>query len=109
MTLSAERGAHQKPAQCCSALFSQAFAQFARLRNRAHALSGIFRAIERRHVRRVAIEIRAPDPKLFFVRIDPLPQLLARGISLKSVVPFDAYEIGRKTAAVAAAATSAMI
>ena len=50
MTLSAERGAHQKPAQCCSALFSQAFAQFARLRNRAHALSGIFRAIERRQL-----------------------------------------------------------
>ncbi|HEX3181130.1 MAG TPA: hypothetical protein VHR44_07735, partial [Beijerinckiaceae bacterium] len=46
------------------------------LRYHAPALSRIFRAVERGHVRRVSIEIRTPDPKLLLMGIDPLPQLL---------------------------------
>ena len=75
MTLSAERGS-TKPARCVQRCSARRFAQFARLRDRAHALRGIFRAIERRHVRRVAIEIRAPDAELSScASIPPLPQL----------------------------------
>src|SRR4051812_9239827 len=38
-----------------------------RLRYRTPALSRIFRAIERRHVRRVSIEIRTRDPKFLLM------------------------------------------
>jgi hypothetical protein len=47
------------------------------LRIRPAALTGIFLAVDRPDMRRVAIEIRSPDPKLLLVRIDPLPQLSA--------------------------------
>jgi len=36
---------------------------------------GVFFAVDRRDMRRIFIEIRSPDPKLFAVRIDPLPQV----------------------------------
>src|SRR5829696_8952836 len=81
---------------------------FLLLRYHAPALSRIFRAIERRHVRRVSIEIRARDPKLLLMRIDPLPQLLGRCVPLRAVFAFDAHEIGRKPVAVPAAAAPAM-
>jgi|tagenome__1003787_1003787.scaffolds.fasta_scaffold20948203_2 hypothetical protein len=55
---------------------------FCLLRYHAPALSCILRAIQRRHMRRVSIEIRTGDPKLLLMRIDPLPQLLGRGVSL---------------------------
>jgi hypothetical protein len=45
--------------------------------SRPATLGGIFLAIDRRNMRGVSIEIRAPDPKLLLVRIDPLPQLFA--------------------------------
>src|SRR5829696_6514523 len=60
---------------------------FPLLRYQAPALSRIFRAIERRHVRRVSIEIRARDLKLFLMRIDPLPQLLGRCVPLRRFSP----------------------
>ena len=82
---------------------------FRLLRYHAPALSRIFRAIERRHVRWVSIEIRTRDPKLLLMRIDPLPQLLGRGVSLRTVLAFDAHEIGRKAVAVSAAPAPAMI
>ena len=47
------------------------------LHSRPATLGGIFLAIDRRDMRGVSIEIRAPDPKLLLVRIDPLPQLFA--------------------------------
>jgi hypothetical protein len=40
------------------------------LRYHASALSRIFRAIERRHMQRVSIEIRASDPKLVLLRTE---------------------------------------
>jgi hypothetical protein len=48
--------------------------QSGELRLRPAAFVGIFFAINRRNMRRILVEIRSPDPKLFFVRIDPLPQ-----------------------------------
>ena len=79
------------------------------LRYHAPALSRIFRAIERGHVRRVSIEIRTRDPKLLLMCIDPLPQLLGRGVSLRTVLALDAHEIGRKPVAVPAAPAPAMV
>ena len=76
---------------------------FRLLRYHAPALSRVFHAVERGHVRRVSIEIRTRDPKLLLMRIDPLPQLLGRGVSLRTVLAFDAHEIGRKPVAVPAA------
>jgi hypothetical protein len=79
------------------------------LRNCASALSGIFRAIKWSHVRRVSIEIRSPDTKFLFVRINPLPQLLARDVSLKPRAALNAHEIGRKPVTVAASPAPAMV
>ncbi len=42
---------------------------------RPTAFGDVFLAVDRPHMRRVSIAIRAPDPKLPFVRIDPVPQL----------------------------------
>ena len=77
--------------------------------NRPATLGGIFLAIDRRDMRGVSIEIRAPDPKLLLVRIDPLPQLFARGESLHTGLALDAHEIDGKPVAVAAAAAPAMV
>jgi hypothetical protein len=45
------------------------------LRVRSTAVIGVFFAVDRRNMRRIFIEIRSADPKLFAVRIDPLPQV----------------------------------
>ena len=45
---------------------------------------------------RISIEIWPADPKLGLVRIDPLPQLFARGESLQTGRPLDAHEIDGK-------------
>jgi hypothetical protein len=42
---------------------------------RPAAVIGIFFAVDRPNMRRIFIEIRPPDPKLYAVRIDPLPQV----------------------------------
>jgi len=42
---------------------------------RSTAVIGVFFAVDRRNMRRIFIEIRSPDPNLFAVRIDPLPQV----------------------------------
>ena len=60
-------------------------------------------------MRRVSIEIRASDPKLVLMRIDPLPQLWGRGESLRTVLALDAHEIGRKPVTVAAAPAPAVV
>jgi hypothetical protein len=74
------------------------------LHSRPATIGDILFAIDRRDMRGVSIEIRAPDPKLRLVRIDPLPQLFACGDSLQTGLALDAHEIDRKAVAVAAAA-----
>ena len=76
---------------------------------RPAALTGIFLAVDWTYMRRVAIEIRSPDPKLVLVGIDPFPQLLALEVSLHTGVTPYAHEIGRKPVAIAAAAAPAMV
>src|SRR5262245_49031646 len=82
------------------------------LSNLAHgrpaALGRIFLAIDRRDMRRVAIEIWPADPKLLLVPIDPLPQLFACGEALQTGLPLDAHEIDGKPVAIAAAAAPAV-
>src|SRR3954451_21051443 len=80
-----------------------------KLRLRHAALVGILFSVDRPDMRRVSIEIRAPDPKLVLVRIDPLPQLFTRSVSLQTGLALDAHEIGCKPVAVAAAAAAAMV
>src|SRR3982074_1302316 len=48
--------------------------RFRLFRLRPAATIGIFLAVDRRYVRRISIEIRAPDPILRAVLIDPFPQ-----------------------------------
>src|SRR5258708_34545048 len=47
--------------------------QFRKLRIWPAAFIGIFPAVDRPDMRRIFIEVRSFDPKLFAVRIDPLP------------------------------------
>jgi hypothetical protein len=70
--------------------------QFRLLHRSPAALVGIFPAIDRRDMRRVSIEIRTSDPKFLLVRIDPLPQLFARGVSLRTVLALNAHDVGGK-------------
>src|ERR1043165_848891 len=77
-------------------------------RLRAAPLGGILLAIDRSDMRRIPIKIRAPDPEVLLVRIDPFPKLFARGETLQTGLALDAHEIGRKSMAVAAAAAPAM-
>jgi hypothetical protein len=44
-------------------------------RLRRAAFIGIFFAIDRRNMRWILVEIRSPDPKFFFVRVDPSSRL----------------------------------
>src|SRR5215211_7385503 len=76
---------------------------------RPTAFGDVFLAIDRPDMRRVSISIGAADPKLLLVRIDPLPQLLARGVALHTSVAFDAHEIDRNPVAIAAAAAPPMV
>src|SRR5689334_8873465 len=73
------------------------------------ALVGILLAVDRPDMRRIAIEIRAPDPELLLARIDPLPHLHGRCEALQTGLALDAHQIGRKPVAVPAAAAAAMI
>src|SRR5262245_59472307 len=77
-------------------------------RPRPAALGRLFTAVDRPDMRRVSIEIRARDSKLALVRINPLPQLFARGVALQTGLALDAYEIGRNPVPVATAAAPAM-
>ena len=79
------------------------------LRIRIDVVSDIFFAIDRTDMRRISIEIRSPDSKLFFVRIDPFPQLSTGSQSLCTGLALYAHEIGRSPVAIAAAEASAMI
>jgi len=58
--------------------------RFSMLSIRLEAMSRILFAIDRSNVRRVPIEVGSPNPKLFFVRIDPFPQLLTGSQSLST-------------------------
>src|SRR5262249_9168854 len=83
--------------------------QSGELRLRRAAFIGIFFAIHRRNMRGIFVEIRSPDPEFFFVRVDPLPQNFTPCASLCTRLALHAYEIGRKTMAIATAAAAAMV
>ena len=85
------------------------FFQSRELPLRRAALIGIFFAIVRRNKRWILVEIRSPDPEIFFVRVDPLPQDFTPRASLRGRLALHAHEIGRKTMAIAAAAAPAMV
>src|SRR6478735_3791957 len=48
--------------------------RFRMLSFRAAAARGIFLAVDRRHMRRISVEIRPPDSIFLAVFIDPFPQ-----------------------------------
>src|SRR5260221_1654586 len=73
------------------------------------AVSGIFFAVGRRHMRRISIQIRSPDSKLVAVCIDPFPQAFGESPPLRSCRAFDAHDIGGKPVAIAAAEAPAMV
>src|SRR4029453_4918719 len=73
------------------------------------ALVGIFFAINRRNMWWILVEIRTTDPKLLFVRIDPLPQDFTRRTSLRPCLALQTHKIGCKPMAIAAAAAPAMV
>src|SRR5215475_6489045 len=75
---------------------------------RRAALGGIFPAVARCDMRRIAVEIGAPDSELFLVLVDPLPQDFAVSETLHPRVALHAHEIDRKAVAVAAAAAAAV-
>src|SRR5262245_22235671 len=60
-------------------------------------------------MRRILVEVRSSDPKLFLVRIDPLPQNFAFGASLRTCRALHAHEISSKPVTIATAATSAVV
>src|SRR5262249_1846288 len=78
-------------------------------RLRRAAFIGIFFAINRRNMRRILVEIRSPDPKFFFVRVDPLPQDVTPRASLRTAGTLHTHEIGRKPMAIATGAAPAMV
>jgi hypothetical protein len=82
---------------------------FSMLRIRLDAVSGILFAINRSDMRWVSIEIWSSDSELFFVRIDPFPQLLTGSQSLCTCLALDAHDIGRSPMTIAAAEASTMI
>ena len=57
----------------------------------------------------ILVEIRSPDPKFFFVRIDPLPQDFTPRASLGTRLALHAHKIGRKPMAIATAAAPSMV
>src|SRR5260370_32881780 len=92
---------------------SQPFAllhiRFRVLSFRTAAAGGIFLAVDRRQMRRISIEIRPPDSKLLAVCIDPFPQAFSGNPSLRPCRAFDAYDIGGKPRARAAAGARALV
>ena len=83
--------------------------RFSMLRKRLDAVSGILFAIDRSDMRRVSIKIWSSDSKLFFVRIDPFPQLLTGSPSLRTCLALYADDISCKPMAIAAAKGSTMV
>ena len=73
------------------------------------AVGGILFAINRSDMRWVSIEIWSSDSKLFFVRIDPFPQLLAGNPPLCTGLAPYAHDIGCQPVTIAAAEASTMI
>src|SRR5215471_2782516 len=73
------------------------------------AFVGVFFAINRRNMRWILVEIRSPDPKFFFVRVDPLPQDFTPRASLRTRIALHAHKINRKPMAIATAAAPAMV
>src|SRR5437764_7850553 len=78
-------------------------------RLRRVAFIGIFPAIDRRDMRWILVEIRSPDPKFFFVRVDTLPPRFTPRASPGTRLALHADEIDRKTMAIATAAAPAMV
>jgi hypothetical protein len=70
---------------------------------------GIFLAVDWRHMRRIAAEIGSSDPKFLVAGVDQFPEFFGGSPSLVACRAVDAYDVGRKSVAVAAAKTSAMI
>jgi hypothetical protein len=64
-----------RTAQSTNSTSSAFFSQSCPLHVGPTAFGDVFLAVDRPHMRRVSFAIRAPDPKLPFVRIDPVPQL----------------------------------
>src|SRR5262245_33064389 len=60
-------------------------------------------------MRWILVEIRTPDPKFLFVRVDPLPQDFTPRASFRTCLALHAHEIGRKPMAIATAAAPAMV
>src|SRR5260370_27538075 len=83
--------------------------RFGLFRIRLDVVSRIFPAIDRSDVRRVSIEIGSSDTKLFFVRIDPFPQLLTGNPSLCPCLALYAHDLGRQPVALATAEASTII
>lgn len=83
--------------------------RFSMLRKRLDAVSGILFATDRSDMRRVSIEVWSSDSKLFFVRIDPFPQLLTGSPSLCTCRTLYAHDIGGQPVTIAAAEASTMI
>jgi len=83
--------------------------RFSMLRVGLDAVSGILFAINRTDMWWVSIKIWSSDPKLFFVRVDPGPQLITGSQSLCPCLALDAHDIGRSPVTIAAAEASAMI
>src|ERR1700749_3601967 len=86
-----------------------------RLRSRCHLaglhpgmVTGIFLAVDRRHMRGVSIEIRPANSKTPAVDVDPLPENIGGCQSLRSRCAFDTDDISRKPVAVTSAETAAM-
>ena len=69
--------------------------RFSMLRIRLDVVSGILFAINRSDMWWVSIEIWSSDSKVFFVRIDPFPQLLTGSPSLWTCLALYAHDIGR--------------
>jgi hypothetical protein len=76
---------------------------------RLAAVSGIFLAVDRCHMRWISIEIGSSDSKLLPVCIDPFPEDFSGSPSLCPCGAFDAHDIGGKPVAVAAAEAPAVI
>jgi len=69
--------------------------RFGMLRIRLDVVSGILFAINRSDMWWVSIEIWSSDSKLFFVRIDPFPQLPTGSQSRCTCLALYAHDIGR--------------
>ncbi len=76
--------------------------RFRLLRFRSATARGIFLAVDRRHVRRISIEIGPPDSEFLAAFVDPFPELFSGDPSLRPGRALDAHDIGRKPAAIAA-------